>query len=77
MVLRHANACNIVKHRGLSGVINSRLENLKAVATHGRADSREHRQAHWRMRRVLLSGGLSVLRDGSDDHDIPGFQELS
>ena len=28
------------------------------------------------MRRVLLSGGLSVLKDGSDDHDIQGFQRI-
>ena len=74
MVLGHPNACNIVKHRGLSGVINSRLENLKAVITHERADGMERRQAHWRMRRVLLSCGLSVLKDGSGDHDIPRFQ---
>ncbi len=28
------------------------------------------------MCRVLLSGGLSALKDGSDDHDIPGFQGI-
>ncbi len=71
MVLRHPNASNIVKHRRLSGDIYGHLENLKAVTTHGRADSREHRQAHWCRYRVLLSGGLSVLMDGSDDHDTP------
>ncbi len=55
MVLGHPNACNIVKHRGLSGVIYGCLENLKAVITHGWADSRERRRASWRMCRVLLS----------------------
>ena len=53
MVLECSNACNIVKHRRPAGGVNSRLENLKAVITHGRADSRERRQAPWRARRMF------------------------
>ena len=28
------------------------------------------------MRRMLLPGGLSVLKGGSDNHDIQGFQRI-
>ena len=75
MLLRHPNACNIVKHQRLSGVINGRLENLKAVIAHGRADSWERRRL-WRARLTLLSGGLSVQENDPDDPDTLGFQRI-
>ena len=44
MALRHPNTCKIIKHWRLSEVNNGSLENLKAVITHGQADSRERRR---------------------------------
>ncbi len=51
------------------GSFNGRLENLKTVTAHERADGMEHWRAPCRMHRMLLS-------DGSDDHDISGFQGI-
>ena len=57
------------------GGINGRLENLKAVITHGRADGRKRRCPR-RTRLTLLSGVLSVPKDGSDCHATLGFRGI-
>ena len=50
----------------------------QAVITHGRADSLECRRSEWCVgSRSLLSGCLSVLKDGGTDHDTLGFQRIT
>ena len=57
------------------GGINGRPENLKAVITHGRADGRERRCPR-RTCLTLLSGVLSVPKDGSDCHATLSFRGI-